>query len=99
MSDKMIPGSEEHTNFMRSVLVPIKNLRDRVLNKYKGDDRGVADGWFIAMLVSLAITLGKKGGLNNTQLRAVFEMYLDTIEAHPDAPQVPINPQTIINRE
>jgi hypothetical protein len=92
----MTPGSDEHEKFMGSVIPAIKNIRDRALAKYsEGEEKSVADGWFIATLFSLAITIGKKGGLNDTQLRAVFEMYLSTINEHP---HMPVNPATVIHK-
>lgn len=97
MKDRMIPGSEEHEKFMGSVTPAILNARDRAVAKYTDDEKAVANGWFLATLITLAISIGKKGGLNDTQLRAVFEMYLSTVNAHPDMPQT-INPATIINK-
>jgi len=96
MSNKMNPGEHEHTLFMSTVLKDLQQSRAKMLNRYKDDsDRGVADGWFIATLISLAITLGKMGGLNNTQIRAIFEMYLDQIDSQTDKP---LDPKTLIHK-
>lgn len=100
MTHDMTPGGEENRRFAMQVATEIAQTHNKALAPYlRADEIGVAAGWFIAILFSVAINLGKRGGLNHTNLRAVFETYLEADAADDDNKEATtLDPATLINK-
>lgn len=99
MTRDMSPGGEENRRFAMQVATEIAQTHNKVLAPYiRADEIGVAAGWFIAILFSVAINLGKRGGLNHTNLRAVFETYLEADDVSKEEATTTFDPATLINK-
>lgn len=100
MTRDMSPGGEENRRFAVQVATELAQTHNKMLAPYiRADEIGVAAGWFIAILFSVAINLGKRGGLNNTNLRAVFETYLEADDdISKEEATTTFDPATLVNK-
>lgn len=99
MTHDMTPGGKENRRFAMQVATEIAQMHNKALAPYlRADEIGVAAGWFIAVLFSVAINLGKRGGLNHTNLRAVFETYLEADADDDNKEATTLDPATLINK-